>query len=139
MRYVITDKVHDVWIDDVFYDLAFAARLDGRQGTSTSAEALPPYTATAVGIVSHLEGASSVPNGTPLAEVRIEGEGQPVQLFAPRRSGHGGGRNRDRGSARSAARGPHVERPARRPGLCHAPALGRAAPRFEHLGQRAAL
>ena len=64
--------MHDVWIDDVFYDLAFDARLDGRTGTSTSAQALPPCTATAIGIVSHLEGAARHANGTPVAEIRIE-------------------------------------------------------------------
>jgi hypothetical protein len=79
VRWVITDKVHDVWIDDVFYDLAFAARLDDLESATT--QVVPPFTATAVGIVSHLNGAARVPNDTPVAEVRIEGDGVETQVL----------------------------------------------------------
>jgi len=75
---VLTDKVHDVWIDDVFYDLTFEAILDAQEGEgSRSVEAdvttqqVEPYIATAVGVVSYLQGASDIVDGTPVAEVRL--------------------------------------------------------------------
>jgi hypothetical protein len=79
-EYIITDKVHDVWIDGVFYDLAFetilAADLD--QATrfrgavqSISSPAPPHRAATTLGIVSHLQGAQAVAYGTPVAHVHL--------------------------------------------------------------------
>jgi len=83
--YVITDKVHDVWIDDIFYDLAFDVPLQadasipgtGRFSTTAGAahgEASPAFAATAAGIVSYLKGARHVADGTPVAEVRLIAE-----------------------------------------------------------------
>ena len=84
-RFVLTDKVHDVWIDDVFYDLAFDANLapaprseaewveGGRKSAPTIAtDDLPHFVSTGLGIVSYLEGAASVPDGTPVAEIELE-------------------------------------------------------------------
>ncbi len=53
VRYVITDKLEDVWIDDVFYDLQFGARLS--QGEAADLAEVPGFEATALGVVSHLE------------------------------------------------------------------------------------
>jgi hypothetical protein len=78
VHYVITDKVHDAWIDDVFYDLAFEAVLDGREPSapdrhpeSVAGPVHPPFKATGLGLVSYLEGAGDVADGTPVAEVRL--------------------------------------------------------------------
>jgi len=70
-RYVITDKVHDVWIDDVFYDLAFDAVLGRDVAQSLASSDLPQFTATGIGVVSYLEGGQTVLDGTSVAEVRL--------------------------------------------------------------------
>jgi hypothetical protein len=93
-RWIITDKQFDVWIDDIFYDLQFPARLSpgqsiavvnnaggqggrGARGNGVQSEALsggqeiPDFPATAIGLVSHLEGAANLPAGTPVAEVSL--------------------------------------------------------------------
>jgi len=70
-RFVLTDKVHDVWIDDVFYDLAFDARLEAQSTETIATDDLPDFISTGLGIVSYLEGAGSVPDGTPVAEIAL--------------------------------------------------------------------
>jgi len=71
VKYVITDKVYDVWIDNVFYDLEFRAVL----GTDAAPEVIvsdpPPLAATSLGLVSYLEGGGNLPDGTPVAEVLV--------------------------------------------------------------------
>jgi hypothetical protein len=84
-RYVIADKVHDVWIDDVFYDLAFDTVLSPEGDQTVASDDLPRYAATGLGIVSHLEGAQNVADGTPVAEVRlwtVDGEMHTTTLRA---------------------------------------------------------
>jgi hypothetical protein len=79
-EYVVTDKVHDVWIDRVFYDLAFESLLaapspesEQTSGAVPSLSVSPPlpYLATKLGIVSHLQGAQAVPQGMPVAKVLL--------------------------------------------------------------------
>jgi hypothetical protein len=101
-RWIITDKQFDVWIDDIFYDLQFPARLSpresiavvnnaeghprelpgagggrgaGENGVQSEAlpggQEIPDFPATAIGLVSHLEGAESLPAGAPVAEVSL--------------------------------------------------------------------
>lgn len=48
-RYLITDKVSDAWIDDVFYDLQFALTL--AEGERATIAHVPEFTATALGLV----------------------------------------------------------------------------------------
>jgi hypothetical protein len=82
-RWIITDKVFDVWIDNIFYDLQFSARLARRQ-TVTTAD-VPDFPATAIGLVSHLEGAAEMPANTPVAELTLnfaDNEHQVVVLEA---------------------------------------------------------
>lgn len=69
VRYVITDKLHDAWIDDVFYDLQFGAQLS--QGESAAVGEVPRFEATALGVVSHVEGVRTVPDGAPVGLVRL--------------------------------------------------------------------
>ncbi|GIK42490.1 MAG: hypothetical protein BroJett011_63230 [Chloroflexota bacterium] len=91
-RWIITDKQFDVWIDDIFYDLQFSARLASGQTISAPAggqggrgageigvqsealpggQEIPDFPATAIGLVSHLEGAASLPAGVSVAEVSL--------------------------------------------------------------------
>jgi len=71
VKYVITDKVYDVWIDNVFYDLEFQAVLGRDATTEVTVGDLPPLAATSLGLVSYLEGGSSLPDGAPVAEVLV--------------------------------------------------------------------
>ena len=68
VRYVITDKTQDVWIDDVFYDLEHTVPLG--QVTLTD---LPAFETTHLGIVSYLTESAEVPDGTPVARVTVTG------------------------------------------------------------------
>jgi hypothetical protein len=82
VRYVITDKVHDIWIDDVFYDLAFDAVLGARTLRAAVVQGALGNTATGLGIVSYLENAQAVSDGAPMAEIRLTTEnGETVTVL----------------------------------------------------------
>ncbi|MCC6904331.1 MAG: YfhO family protein [Anaerolineae bacterium] len=102
VRYVITDKVYDAWVDGVYFDLQFASRANSGQHV----EAYPPvpFSTNAVGIVGHLSGGDAPSAGTPIAELVIEGQdgaevrlpivsgqslntGEPVGYFTPEQPG----------------------------------------------------
>lgn len=84
VRYILTDKVFDVWIDDIFYDLQFSARLGGGGPDEVQATDLPAFPATALGLVSYLEGGEALPDGAPVADVVITGEGGAERRFTLR-------------------------------------------------------
>jgi len=68
VRFVVTDKVYDLWVDGVYYDLSLGASLRaGEILTITLSEAFP---ATGIGFISWIEGGNPEP-GTPVAEVEI--------------------------------------------------------------------
>jgi hypothetical protein len=78
-RFVITDKVYDVWIDNVYYDLQFDTPL--APGASWQQAVAPPFDATGIGVMTHLQGAGTVPDGTPVAQVVVTlGNGQTGQF-----------------------------------------------------------
>jgi hypothetical protein len=92
VRYVITDKVHDVWIDDVFYDLAFDSVLDARTPRADVEPGRLGHTATGLGIVSYLENAHAVSDGAPVAEIHLttdSGETMTVLLRAGKDTSEG--------------------------------------------------
>jgi hypothetical protein len=66
VKYVITDKTQDVWIDDVFYDLEHTSPL----GAVTLTE-IPDFQATDLGLVSYLTGTAKLADGVPAAQVSI--------------------------------------------------------------------
>ncbi len=66
VRYIITDKLRDVWIDGVFYDLQHTVSLG-----DVTLDSLPGFETTDLGVVSFLRGASLVEQGTPVAEITI--------------------------------------------------------------------
>ncbi len=49
-RYLITDKVDDAWIEDVFYDLQFTLTL--KDGETSTIAYVPKFQATALGLVA---------------------------------------------------------------------------------------
>jgi hypothetical protein len=71
VRYVITDKVRDVWVDGIYYDLQ--GRVALTPGQSFTLRGLPHFSATAIGIVSYLEPPFS-PAGTQAGEVEVIGQ-----------------------------------------------------------------
>jgi len=74
VRYVITDKLRDAWLDDVFYDLQFGAHL-GR-GEAAAVAHMPRFEATALGLVSYLRGGAALPQGAVVGVVEVGfGEG----------------------------------------------------------------
>ncbi len=82
-RWVITDKQFDAWIDGIFYDLQFPARL--LPGQSRAAAEIPAFPATAIGLVSHLEGGAKLTGGQPVARVVLiwaDGSRQDITLKA---------------------------------------------------------
>jgi hypothetical protein len=79
VRHLITDKLRDAWIDDVFYDLQHGATLS--EGEGTRVPYVPRFEATALGLVSHLEGAADLSNGAQAGTVRIGFEGGAVRSF----------------------------------------------------------
>jgi hypothetical protein len=85
VKYIITDKVFDVWIDGLFYDLQFPAQLSPDTVPSVSADRLPDFPTTALGVISHLEGADDLMDGTPVARITLaDGSGwsQTIDLLA---------------------------------------------------------
>jgi hypothetical protein len=81
VKYVITDKVFDVWIDGLFYDLQFSARLSPDGVPSVSTTDLPDFPSTALGVISHLAGAGRVPDGTPVARITVTDESGWSETF----------------------------------------------------------
>ncbi len=68
VKYVVTDKTQDVWIDGVFYDLEHTVPLG-----EVALTGLPAFETTHLGIVSYLTGTADLPDGTPVARVTVTG------------------------------------------------------------------
>ncbi len=82
-RWIITDKVFDAWIDGIFYDLQFPSSLS--PGETISTTDIPPFPATAIGLVSHFSGAAILPPNTLVAKVTVmfgDGSSQTFNLKA---------------------------------------------------------
>ncbi|MGC8827895.1 MAG: YfhO family protein, partial [Anaerolineae bacterium] len=87
VEYVITDKVWDVWIDDVFYDLQFGAVLGAGGQTEVVIENPYRFTATEIGLISYLEGCTEASDGTVMAELRWQ-DAAGAWHALPVRAGH---------------------------------------------------
>lgn len=68
VRHIITDKVYDVWLDNIFYDLQFPAELDPLTAPDVTTTDIPPFTADAVGVVFH----SAEPAGAPVGQLVVD-------------------------------------------------------------------
>ncbi|MGC9333918.1 MAG: hypothetical protein ACP5JJ_07215, partial [Anaerolineae bacterium] len=66
VKYVLTDKTQDVWIDDVYYDLEHTEPLG-----QVSFDDLPAFETTHLGLVSYLTGTAQIETGTPVAQVTV--------------------------------------------------------------------
>jgi len=83
VKYVITDKIRDVWMDGVYYDLGHEAVLGRGAASQVEVTELPAessaFAATSLGLVSYLEGAADLANGAPVAQVTVTDEQGAVQ------------------------------------------------------------
>ncbi len=84
IRYIITDKTLDAWLDDVFYDLQFTTPLGVSARREATVAHVPPFEATALGLVSYLQGASNLPDGAPVARVTLGFADGPTETFTLR-------------------------------------------------------
>jgi hypothetical protein len=82
VKYVITDKLLDVWVDDVYYDLQNRAVLGYGSDERLALTELPLLNSTSLGVVSHLEGGQELPDHAAVAEIVLVGpSGQAQQLL----------------------------------------------------------
>jgi hypothetical protein len=86
IRYVITDKLHDAWLDDVFYDLQFGARLG--HGERAAVAHVPHFESTALGLVSYLRGGEALSDGMPVGVVEVGFDDEIVRVFELRAGEH---------------------------------------------------
>ncbi len=84
VRYFITDKVFDAWLDNVFYDLQFGADLTA--GESAAVADIPAFEATTLGLVSYLDGAAALSEGAVVGRVTVSFADGSVRTF-PLRAG----------------------------------------------------
>jgi hypothetical protein len=83
VKYAITDKVTDVWSENVYYDLSHEAVLEAEQLVLPS---MPrEFPSTGLGIVSFLDGSEQVAEGTPVAEVTVIGSPLPGERDSEQR------------------------------------------------------
>lgn len=68
---IITDKTFDVWRDGIYYDLELSTRL--APGQAVEIPDAGRLEATGLGLWSHLAGGAALPQGTPVAELLVEG------------------------------------------------------------------
>ncbi len=81
VKYVITDKTQDVWIDDIYYDLEHTMPLG-----EIVLDELPLFETTHLGIVSYLTGTAGLENGTPVAQVTVS-DSEGVEVTTTLRAG----------------------------------------------------
>ncbi|MDY6874891.1 MAG: YfhO family protein [Chloroflexota bacterium] len=91
VRHVISDKLHDAWLDGVFYDLQFGAQL--ARGEVAAVAHVPRFEATALGLVSYLRGGAALPDGTVVGHVNVgfsDGLTRTFELRAGQHTAEGG-------------------------------------------------
>jgi hypothetical protein len=69
IKYIITDKLRDVWINDIYYDLQHTVPLG-----EVTLDGLLGFEATHLGIISYLSGANHVQQGMPVAEISVRSD-----------------------------------------------------------------
>ncbi|MEA3376895.1 MAG: YfhO family protein [Chloroflexota bacterium] len=79
VQYLITDKLRDAWIDDIFYDLQHRASLS--RGEEAQVPHVPRFRATSLGLVSHLEGAAGLSDGTEVGLITVAFDDGSARTF----------------------------------------------------------
>ena len=70
VAYLLDDKIHDPWVDDVFYDTTFSLAVDADNPTAAVPNA-PEVAADRIGVISYLTGAAALPQGQLVAVARV--------------------------------------------------------------------
>lgn len=85
VAYVVTDKVRDLWFEDVFYDRQIGAKL-GRASAPLVVEAPLPFTATHADLIGYVEGdaaalATMADTAHPVAQLEVIGRRGETERF----------------------------------------------------------
>ena len=83
VKYRLTDKIKDVWVDNVYYDLGNSVTVSPTAPV-WSLQDLAPFPTGEIGIVSYLQGAAAVADGTPVASVTIRDATGAVDTYLVR-------------------------------------------------------
>ena len=70
VAYLLKDKIHDPWVDDVFYDTTFSLTIAAEQPAVTVPNA-PDVATDRIGVISYLTGAAALPQGQVVAVLRV--------------------------------------------------------------------
>jgi hypothetical protein len=87
VRYLIADKVFDVWVDGIYYDLGMGLELPATDRSAHPIDVPSKFTATSLGVISNLTGAAGLANDTPVAELLATDSLGKVRKFILR-AGH---------------------------------------------------
>jgi len=74
VKYVLTDKTYDVWVDGVYYDLSHRAVLGGSEPIELTIGDLPTFPATALGVVSYLIDGEDIAQDSVVAVITVTDE-----------------------------------------------------------------
>jgi hypothetical protein len=86
VRYVITDKVRDLWFENVYYDRQIGATLHGPSPVQVEVEAPYHFEATAIGVIGFIEAGADVweqltQANQPVAQLEVIVDGDVVQIL----------------------------------------------------------
>ncbi|MDE2929519.1 MAG: hypothetical protein OXQ27_01180 [Chloroflexota bacterium] len=70
VAYLLDDKIRDPWVDDVYYDTTFTQAISAESPT-VAIPNVPDIAADHIGIISYLTDAATLPQGQPIATIRI--------------------------------------------------------------------
>lgn len=84
VKYILTDKVYDIWVDGAYYDLGHRAVLSGEGRAELLLDDIPSFPTTAVGLVSYLVDAGDLEQGTSVAEITVTDGGGRGRSFVLR-------------------------------------------------------
>lgn len=77
VKYVIRDKVEDLWVDGVYYDLGYRALVGENSTQQIVIKDIPDFPTTALGLISYVDGGPVLEIGTPVAEITVaDGDGR---------------------------------------------------------------
>jgi len=74
VKYVITDKLGDLWSSDVYYDLQIGAAVSASAEDELILDVPSPLQATSIGVVYHSDAADVVPATGPAGQIRLVDE-----------------------------------------------------------------
>lgn len=69
VKYFLMDRVDDIWVDGVYYDLGITKQLKAGEGLSLNR--VKPFATTSLGVISYLSDATSVPQGAEVATIEV--------------------------------------------------------------------